>query len=596
MSIYEKRVTKYEKLVSHLEKRLHSVGNWRLLTAVSGIIISAGADRFGLYYLFWSSILIFTSLFIYLVIEYNKLKKVLEYGKSMLKINGDSAKRLNGTWVEFEDVGEELKNENHDYSSDLDIFGRGSLFQWINTTNTYLGRAKLKDFLTKSCYSEKLLYDRQTAIIELAKKRWWRQRFQAEGFEIANEIREDERLIKWFETKNNFYARKDIVILIRLSPFVTISTFLLGYGFSVIPRFIPILALIIQIVMLLVGVKQRNIDLNTVYTYQRNIRVYKNMLKRFEKVNFKSLYINNLMEIIKSKDGLSAYKQLAELEKIVDSISNRGNLMFLPINIFLLWDYQCMVSLEKWKRNSGHLVNNWLTALGEMEALSSLAIISFDYPEWTMPVFTKESSVVRSKGIGHPLLTNKQVYNDLIIEKPKNILLITGSNMSGKSTLLRTIGINLVLAYAGAPVCAKEFQCSFMRIITCMRVSDNLEKSISSFYAELLRIKEILRATEESQQVFFLLDEIFKGTNSHDRHLGAKILIAKLYKQNAVGLVSTHDLELGELEQSTNGNIVNYHFQEHYKEGKIYFDYKLRKGISTTRNALYLMKMIGLED
>ncbi|MCC5911290.1 MAG: DNA mismatch repair protein [Clostridiaceae bacterium] len=575
---------------------MHSISNWRLLTAVSGIIISVGADKFKLYYLFWSSVLIFSSLFIYLVLEYNKLKRMLKYGQSMLKINNDSYKRLDGTWIDFEDTGEEFRDEHHEYSHDLDIFGRGSLFQWINATNTYLGRNRFKEWLTNPCHSEDFLHNRQAALNELGEKRWWRQKFQAEGMDIAEQVREDKSLIEWLASSNKLYGRKHIVFLIRLLPILTISAFLLSYGFNIIPRLIPILGVIIHIIILLANIKKRNLAFKTVCTYQRNIRVYKMMLKHFEKSNFKSTYIKTLKEGIRSKDGLLSYEQLGTLDKIVDRIANRSNFMFIPINILLLWDYQCMISLEKWKRNSGGLVDQWLNALGEMEALSSLAIINFDYPHWAIPEFTLERSVIRAKGIGHPLLTNKQIYNDLIIEEPKNILLITGSNMSGKSTLLRTVGINLVLAYAGAPVCANEFQCSFMNLYTCMRITDNLEKSISSFYAELLRIKEILKATEGNQQVFFLLDEIFKGTNSHDRHIGAKMLIAKLYKQNAVGLVSTHDLELGEMEQDTNGNIVNYHFQEHYKNNKIYFDYKLRKGVSTTRNALYLMKMIGIED
>jgi len=196
--------------------------------------------------------------------------------------------------------------------------------------------------------------------------------------------------------------------------------------------------------------------------------------------------------------------------------------------------------------------------------------------------------------MGHPLLINTCVANSLKFEPPENILLITGSNMSGKSTLLRTVGINLVLAYAGGNVCAKTFKCSIMDIYTCMRVNDDLEKNISSFYAELLRIKMIVNAVEEGQTVFFLLDEIFKGTNSIDRHTGAKALIMKLSKAKVLGLVSTHDLELGDLEKESN-KVKNYHFQESYKDNEIYFDYKLRPGVSTTRNAAFLMKMAGIE-
>jgi DNA mismatch repair ATPase MutS len=186
------------------------------------------------------------------------------------------------------------------------------------------------------------------------------------------------------------------------------------------------------------------------------------------------------------------------------------------------------------------------------------------------------------------------VYNDLTIDGKFKVVLITGSNMSGKSTLLRTAGINLVLAYAGAPVCAKSFGASIMKIYTCMRIKDNLEESISSFYAELLRIKRIISEADSGERVFFAMDEIFKGTNSQDRHIGAKVLINKLSHTNSIGLVSTHDLELCDLEQK-NDKIANYHFQEYYIDGSINFDYKLRIGPSTTRNALHLMRLAGIE-
>jgi DNA mismatch repair ATPase MutS len=253
-----------------------------------------------------------------------------------------------------------------------------------------------------------------------------------------------------------------------------------------------------------------------------------------------------------------------------------------------------MIALDKWKREYGENVEKWLKVIGEFEALSSLALINFDYPERCFPKFNDDDLVLRAKGIYHPLLPGSPVTNDVQLGRNHRILLITGSNMSGKSTLLRTLGINLVLAYAGAPVSAESFNCSLMNIYTCMRISDNLEKNISSFYAEILRIKKIVKAVTSGETIFFLLDEIFKGTNSIDRHLGAETLIDRLSRKNALGLVSTHDLELGSIEDQNN-NVKNYHFQEYYKNDDIHFDYKLKPGVSTTRNAVYLMKMAGIK-
>jgi DNA mismatch repair ATPase MutS len=251
--------------------------------------------------------------------------------------------------------------------------------------------------------------------------------------------------------------------------------------------------------------------------------------------------------------------------------------------------------LEAWKEQAGRSLNTWLQALGDFEALASLAVIAHDYPNWCIPEVEETPPYLKASQMGHPLLTEDRVCNDLAILPQAGILLITGSNMSGKSTLLRTAGVNLVLAYAGAPVCAAAFRCSLMRIYTCMRVNDNLEQSISSFYAELLRIKMIVAAAKQATRpVFFLLDEVFKGTNSQDRHTGAKILIKQLKRLGAVGLVSTHDLELAELAAESKG-IINYHFREYYQNDRIHFDYKLRPGVSTTRNALYLIKLAGID-
>lgn len=593
--LYQNRKSKYEKLYNKLEKEIHSIGFYRLVTFLTGFIVAVFSYRTELYYLFWSSLIVFSSLFIYLVILHHRLENFNNYVSSIIKINKDSIDRLDGKWLDFQDTGQEFQDENHEFSQDLNIFGRGSLFQWINATNTNYGRKKFKEFIINPSYEKEVILEKQEALIELGKKRWWRQKYHAEALQIIEETREDTKLFDWISEPISLYTRIPIVFIIKLLPLITIISFLLAFVYQTIPSIIPMLGLLLHIGLMLLDLKKRNIVLRNIYTYQKKIKVYGGMLEHFEKANFKSKYINNIKDKIKNQDGLAAFEQLRKLQKIVDSISNRSNLFFLMINIILLWDYQCMVALEKWKKQSAHLIGRWMQSLGEMEALSSIAIINYDYPNWAIPELISELSVLDARELGHPLLTEKQTFNDLKIDKSKNILLITGSNMSGKSTLLRTAGINLILAYAGAPVCAQNFKCSIMRVFTCMNVSDNLEKGISSFYAELLRIKKILKATRGKMQVFFLLDEIFKGTNSYDRHLGAKMLINNLLKRNAIGLVSTHDLELGELEEENN-YIVNYNFQEYYKDNQIFFDYKLRRGLSTTRNALYLIKMIGIEE
>lgn len=347
--------------------------------------------------------------------------------------------------------------------------------------------------------------------------------------------------------------------------------------------------------LLFLGNRKRGGELQEVYECKEAIKDYGRMLFRFEKEKFSSEYLKQLQEGLINSSGENASSQIRRLEKISDSITNRGNMMFLPINILLLWDYQCAISLGRWKQESGKKIEGWISAAGNIEALCSLGCLSHDHPEWCFPAIRDEKSIFKARNLGHPLLGEGMVRNDVAFREKERTLLITGSNMSGKSTLMRTCGISLVMAYAGAPVCADSMECSIMRLYTCMRIGDNLEKNISSFYAELLTIKNIVQASKEPGQVFFLLDEIFKGTNSSDRHTGAEQVILQLIKNGAMGMVSTHDLELGELENETKGIIKNYHFEEQYKDGKISFDYKLREGVSTTRNALYLIRMAGIE-
>ena len=240
-------------------------------------------------------------------------------------------------------------------------------------------------------------------------------------------------------------------------------------------------------------------------------------------------------------------------------------------------------------------MGKWIEAISETETLVSLATLKYEHPEWTMPVVTEDNPKLIAYALGHPLIGSNCVCNDVEIRPNQRTLLITGSNMSGKSTLERTAGINLALAYCGAPVFASVFECSVMELVTCMRVKDDLDQHISSFYAELIRIKRIVELSQTGKPLIFLLDEIFKGTNSLDRHTGASVLIKKLLEHNTVGIVSTHDLELADLENETDGIVKNFHFQEHYTDNQIQFDYKLYGGVSTTRNAVYLMRLAGID-
>ncbi|MGE4273505.1 MAG: MutS family DNA mismatch repair protein [Desulfitobacterium sp.] len=603
--IYEKRKHAYEKLSAKHTRTANQLSNYRLLSSLVGFTLAV------FLYLTVSSVLgilmgvLTLVFFLYLASQHRQVRAQLRFAEILADINQKGLKRLTVEWVNFNDTGADFKDDKHPYASDLDLFGQASIFQWINSARSPLGRKALSRTLKNSQHSHGEIAKRQAAITELGEAIGWRQRFEAEGAVVTDRFQATEAFIQWAEEREEGYLQPNLKLGVTVLPTITcvLTAFYLYGGW--IPWQVVALLIGTQILLLQLYGKERSKVLSMVYKHEASLKTYSEMLRQVEKKKFHSEELNRLQSLLRDKEGHSAHRQIQKLSRLVERISNRDNAMFIAINILTLWDYHCMIALEEWKRKSGKLLKTWLEVIAEMEALASLANISFENPHWVMPEVVESIDTekignhdwqgVSSRKLGHPLLTVKRVTNDFTLQEPAGIVLITGSNMSGKSTFLRTVGTNLLLAYTGAPVCAEYFRCSVFQLWTCMRVSDNLEQSISSFYAEILRIKEIVEAAKKEKSVFFLLDEIFKGTNSHDRHQGAIALIQQLQKDGAMGLVSTHDLELGDLEKQSNSRIKNYHFREHYQDSEIFFDYKLREGISTTRNALYLIRLAGID-
>jgi DNA mismatch repair ATPase MutS len=591
--IYEKRKKGYKSLLNKQRTTINFISALRLIIFAAGAAFSVYFYIYKKYYFSGSLFLITMVAFFILVLKHSQVIKSRQLTSALYEVNEAAVKRINGEWKNFADDGGEFANIEHSYSDDLDIFGKSSLFQWINTAATIMGREKLKNLLAFPELNSSIIIKRQQGIDELAKKISFRQRLNAEGQLIPTDKLEIKALLNWsisrVEFVNKVYFRVALIVL----PFISCGSIIYYFvnretGYSV-----PLLAIAMNIIALKMGEKVRNEVLETSYDYKNSIRAYAKMIALIESYNFKSEILKEMQCGLTSKTGVSATASINKLVKVVDKIQDRRNFFSIVFNILFLWDYRLISYLEKWKKNFGGNLEVWFEVIGEFEALSSLAVINFDNKTWAVPKFN-DNMTINARELAHPLLPVNRVSNSINLGKESSVLLITGSNMSGKSTFLRTIGINLVLAYAGVRVCGESFTCPLMNIYTCMRISDNLEQSISSFYAEILRIKKIVTAVKTGQPIFFLLDEIFKGTNSIDRHLGAETLINKLSKENAIGLVSTHDLELGELED-TNDKVKNYHFQENYKNNEIHFDYKIRPGVSTTRNAIYLMKMAGIE-
>ncbi len=595
--IYSGRKKHYYNLMKRQKNNVLCISRLRFLIFLVGMSLTIVFYTKKLYYMSCSVFIAFLILFIFVVKNHYKVKENISFVKKLWSINDDSLNRIRDNWTKFDKRGDEFRNRDHSYSEDLDLFGKDSLFQWISCCETYFGERKLKDILLGHIGSKEDVRKRQEAVSELQHKLKWRQHFQAKASFIKNGGKDILKIRDILKMENPLYRNKYIKILFKIMPIVTISFIIMSFAFHLFGNYISYAAVTVQIALLIPGAKNRFNVLGNVAEIRNSLVVYGEIISLISNEKFQSTYLNSLKEVLykKGEPSIDAVKKLHDLNRISENVSQRRNILYILLDIFLLWDYQCMFAFENWRVENGGLIYSWIETVGQFEMLNSLSIIAFDHPSWVIPKILDTPLVFEANSMAHPLLGRRAVCNNLTLKKPSNILLITGSNMSGKSTLLRTSGINLVLAYAGAPVRAKKFSCSIMKIYTCMRISDNLEENISSFYGEILRIKKIVEACKRGEQVFFLLDEIFKGTNSIDRHLGAKILIKNLAAGKTCGMVSTHDLELADMEKESGSRVKNYHFAEYYEDGKIKFDYKLRRGVSTTRNALYLMKMAGID-
>jgi DNA mismatch repair ATPase MutS len=326
------------------------------------------------------------------------------------------------------------------------------------------------------------------------------------------------------------------------------------------------------------------------------LEVLSDSIELIEQTHFTSAFLQNLQQQFIQQNE-KASKEIHKLKKILERLDLRFNfVVFIPLDILLQWDLQQAMALEKWKQRNQKNVMQWFIALGEFEAINSLATLSFNHPEWCFPVFKEDHFFIEGKEIGHPLIqADNCVNNPLKISHTGQLMLVTGSNMAGKSTYLRSIGVNTVLAMAGAPVCAGYFCLSPVQIVSSMRIADNLEESTSTFYAELKKLKTIIDKVNNNEKVFILLDEILRGTNSLDRHTGSAALIRQLIKHNAACIIATHDVELAKMKEEYPENILNYHFDVQVSNEELYFDYRLKEGICTSLNASILMKKIGIE-
>jgi hypothetical protein len=592
---FETRIQQFQQLAQQFQAKYNRISTIRLLVFLGAII--------GTYYVYqfaqhWAAglgtFIVGMCVFIGLIKQHNRVVYQRNHYRFLQKINEAEIERQENQLKGFAE-GKQYLTPGHFYASDLDIFGKHSIFQLLNRTTTQLGEKTLAQWLLAPARTKEI-QQRQAAIEELKSNIEWRQDFEARGKHGQEEGVAIAQLFDWGTQPAKILPKKWLITMTYIMPVVSLAAFaamLLGFTTYHI-LFVPIF-----INGFLLGGSFKDIqDIhNKTSKSSATLKSYTQLLKSIEEANFNSEKLQKIKGLTASAEGTASQK-ISKLASILASLDQRQNLLFIFFaNFLFLWDVIWTARLEKWRQTTRREIVGWLKAINQMEALNSLAGYAYANPAHRAPTISDKDYLIDAVNLGHPLINaQERITNTMKLEGLGNSMVITGSNMSGKTTFERTVGVNIVLALAGAPVCADSFAVSPMQVFTSMRTQDSLEENISSFYAELKRLKQLIDHLETNPRlpVIYLLDEILKGTNSQDRHLGAKALVFQLHGHKATGLVSTHDLELGILEEQTNF-IQNYSFNSQITGDQILFDYKLTPGICRSFNASKLMQNMGIE-
>lgn len=510
----------------------------------------------------------------------------------LIQINKDELLALEGIYYHFSD-GKSFIPQDHFYANDMDVFGHASLFQYLNRTTSELGAEKLAEWLSAPANAT-IITERQLATKELITKNGWRQKLEALGKESSIKKSTLQQIKNWLKASTTFVQFKPWQLLRWLLPAIILTVTGL-YIFDIVAEKVWYLFLFIYLV---IGYQLNKIIApihNQLSTLVDDLEVLSNSLSIIETESFDTVLLQDLKRPLQQNRNASL--KIKQLKKILNRLDLRYNMVIsIPLNVLLLWNLQQVLDLEKWKKSNDSNVTSWFDILASFEVLNSFSTLHFNNPAWCFPTINEKHFSINAKEMGHPLINKKKRVNNFIsITNAGEVMLVTGSNMAGKSTYLRSIGVNTILTMAGAVVCAETFNISAIQLISSMRIADNLEESTSTFYAELKKLKTVIEKINKGEPVFILLDEILRGTNSLDRHTGSEALVRQLIKQNAAAILATHDVELAGLENEFPDNILNYHFDAQVNGEELFFDYKLKKGVCTNMNASLLMKKIGLE-
>lgn len=588
---YTERLSLTEGQLQQVKKQIFRISMLRLALFIAGIA--------GLYFFFNQTTLLiicicltFLPLFI-LVKIHNRFFIRKEWLETQARIIQEELQALSGDYSSFED-GKEYVNPEHPYSFDLDIFGRRSLFQSINRTCTFFGKNRLAKWLQNHLHEKTSIEKRQEMVREISEHTLFREQFRVAGLVHHGQSSDGEKIQAWSQSPAQYLHAgwvkafiwgvpviNSLLLITSLAGWTSFSWLGLSFGIFLVLSF---------------GIIKRATYIQETYGKQlKSLNGYARLIALAKAENWKSAGMQELMERF-NLNGQSPIQALQQLSKELDRLDLRNNqFLYVLLEGSIFFQLQEIVRIERWKVRYGQHISEWLETVGELDALCSLGTFAYNHPQYTNPEPTEKPFCFLATQMGHPLMPASQcVKNDATIPSRPFFLIITGANMAGKSTYLRTIGVNYLLACIGAPVCCERLKLYPNQLITSLRTSDSLSDNESYFFAELKRLKRIIDLLNQGQQLFIILDEILKGTNSMDKQKGSFDLIRQFMQLKANGIIATHDLLLGSLIKQFPEEIRNYCFEADIKENELTFSYKLREGVAQNMNACFLMKKMGI--
>jgi hypothetical protein len=590
---YQQRINSLQQQLKILYRKWSAIAWIRFAIFIAVVLTVYFLWSNGLFVII-TTIALGIALFLFAVSKDVDNKNTIKNLETLLCINKDEINYLQQNFNDKYD-GKELEPKLHAYARDLDVFGPSSLFQCVSRCNAEQAIKLFAERLMTPLTKERILMQ-QHAVKEIRSAITWSQQFRAFGINEKITIDSEKRINEWLATEDKVFVNRRWKLLLYIYPLVTLTCVYLFLDDILPAPFFSLLVLMFFLIGLSISGKIHKVYVLLTKLEPVVATLYK-QLNWFEENSFNDEFLSELKSSLRSSLVETASASIKQLEDILGRFDIRLNVFaFFILNTFFLWDLWQIIALNKWKKINKALVSNWFNAIAQLEVTVSFATLSFNNPEWCFPQINDEHFTFSAKQIGHPLILKQyRVSNDFSLNGISQIDLVTGSNMAGKSTFLRSIGVNMILAYAGSCVCAENLSLSVARLMSSMRIEDNLAENTSTFYAELKKLKSIIDTVNEGQKTFILLDEILRGTNSLDRRTGSEALIQQLVRHHAVGIIATHDIELSRLENDLPQSIKNYHFDVQVTGDKLFFDYKLKHGVCKSMNASALMKQIGIE-